>query len=62
MSSVGPADPDTEKVLEIMRGASRSPRDPDIELATIISELADTTEADPYETVLARLVRDAHSD
>lgn len=55
-------DPDTRKVLEIMQGASRGQHDPDVELATIVSELIDVEDDAPYKTVLAKLIRNADSD
>jgi hypothetical protein len=62
MSSLASPDPDTNKVLEVMRGASRTPRDPDVELATIISGLADIEEDAPFQSILAKLIRDANTD
>jgi hypothetical protein len=62
MTSVDSADLDTAKLLEIMKGASREPGDPDIELAIIISRLVDAEEAAPYQAVLQQLIRDAHPD
>ena len=52
-------DPDTARVLDVLRGVSRAPRDPDAELLAIVAELDRSANhlLDPY---LQRLIRDAH--
>ena len=55
-------DPDTAKVLEILRAATRGPHDPDVDLAEMLSELARSgSQLDAHE-ILKRLASDAGSD
>jgi hypothetical protein len=55
-------DPDTGRVLAILRGAQRQPNDPDLDLAIMIAELPDTNDSQAYDTALERLIRDANPD
>lgn len=55
-------DPDTTELLDVLRGAARGPRDPDVELATILAELEITGDAEHLLLALTRLVRDEDTD
>ena len=56
-------DPDTSQLLEVLRGASRAVKDPDIELVELLSELSGKENLDDAkDAVLERLARDANSD
>lgn len=54
-------DSDTARTLDVLRGVSREPGDPDIGLLTIVAELESSTSQvlDPF---LQRLIHDAHID
>ena len=56
------ADPDLRKVSEVLRAARRGPRDPDDELATMLSELAAPDRPLDAQEVLRELASDARSD
>jgi hypothetical protein len=56
------ADPDTTRVLEILQGAHVAPRDPDLQLATLLAELKDVDDVTATLKALERLVHDAHPD
>ena len=55
-------DPDVEKVLEVLRAATRGPRDPDIGLARMLSELVSPGNDLDAQALLKRLVGDVGSD
>lgn len=56
-----PGDVDDERVIEMLRGAQRGPRDPDVSLSTLIANLRVADEK-AILLALAGLVRDANSD
>ena len=58
----GALDADTAAVRQILLAANRAPRDPDVDLATILFELAERENADDLEEALKRLASNAHSD
>ena len=55
-------DPDIRKVSEVLRAAKRGPRDPDDELAQMLSELAAPDSSLDAQEVLRELASDACSD
>ena len=55
-------DPDKEKVLEILRAAKRGPKDPDVDLAKMLSEFERSQGAIDAQDILKRLVRDVGRD
>ena len=55
-------DPDTPKVLEVLRAARRSARDPDYGLAEMLSELARPSSQLDAQEVLSRLASDVGTD
>lgn len=55
------SDPDTARVIEILHGAYRGPRDPDIDLAMIIADLRGVSD-DAIRSALAALVKNANQD
>ena len=56
------SDADTARVAEILRGASRGPLDPDLELLAMLAELRGSDDDSALDTSLERLARDARSD
>lgn len=48
-------------VMDDLKGASRSAKDPDLELARLLEQLLGAREEELFE-IAERLVRDAHSD
>ncbi len=54
-------DPDTPLLIEALRGASRGARDPDFELAEMLSELDGTADRAALTRALERLVLDANT-
>jgi hypothetical protein len=54
-------EPESALVLELLRGAARGDRDPDIELAIILARLDGATD-DEIRSALASLVVDADLD
>lgn len=57
-----PPNADMEAVQEVLRAATRGPRDPDLELAITLSELSDSEEPTAVEAALVRLARRARSN
>lgn len=57
----GSVDADTTYVEEILRGASRGPMDPDIELAEILIQIDRARGRDVVRKSLEQLARDARS-
>ena len=55
-------DPDTTKVLETLRAAKRAPRDPDDELAEMLSELEGSANELDAQDILLRLADDVGSN
>ena len=53
----GALDADTAAVRQILLAANRAPRDPDVELATILFELAGRESTEDLEEALRRLAR-----
>lgn len=56
------ADPDSAVVFDYLRGAMQSPRDPDLELATLLPGLEEKEGHEAVITVLRRLVSDENPD
>jgi hypothetical protein len=59
VSHVDAIDSDTARALEVLRGVSRGPRDPDFELLAIVAEI-DREPTRLLDRYLQQLVRDAH--
>ena len=57
---VSPVDADSTRVAEILRGASRGPLDPDIDLCMALAEIYGTDGQEILATTLEWLARDAH--
>lgn len=55
-------DADAGRIEEILRGARRGPRDPDLALSLMLSELKEPEDQAAIESVLERLARDARPD
>lgn len=55
-------DPDTARVIDILKGAQRAPTDPDIDIALAIAKLAEDEDLAAYDTILEQLTSDARSD
>jgi len=55
-------DPDTARVVEILRGAQRGPNDPDLDVTIAIARLAEANDESAYSIVLEQLTRDASSN
>ena len=55
-------DAETARVVELLRGASRGPRDPDVELAELLPGIEEATDETAVTLLLERLVRDANQD
>ena len=55
-------DTDLAAVQRILGAAARGPQDPDVELAVVLSELAQNEEKTAVDQALVRLARSAHSD
>ena len=53
-----PSDTDSAQAIEILRGASRSPADPDVELSRILTESIESDEQQ-LRSALAKLAADA---
>lgn len=58
----GSSDPDTDRILEVLRAARRGLHDPDVELAEMLSELATPGSQLDTDEILKRLASDASSD
>jgi hypothetical protein len=58
MSEADSHDADSATAVEILRGAARGPRDPDVSLFVMLTEL-DRRDNDELTSYLQRLVRDA---
>jgi hypothetical protein len=56
------ANADSVRIEEILRGASRGPMDPDLELTELLAELCGSEDEISLVTALERLARNAHSD
>ena len=54
-----PLDQETGKILRILEAAERKPRDPDIELATMLAELSSPSSGLDDREVLRRLAENA---
>ena len=63
MSSLpGPPVAENDRVVEILRGAERGPRDPDIELAKLLITLGADDDRVAVMDVLQQLASDARPD
>jgi hypothetical protein len=62
MSQEISTDSDTLRVIDLLRGASRGPQDPDVELAEMLPKLGATSDESAVILALERLVRDANPD
>jgi hypothetical protein len=62
MSNDASHDPDTARVIELLRGAECGPRDPDVELAEMLLEMETTDTSSAVTRVLERLANDANSN
>jgi hypothetical protein len=61
-STTRPADTDTTRLNEILRGASRGHRDPDLELFSMLVDLGESEYEAALDASLERLARDADPD
>ena len=57
-----PPDPDVEKVLEILSAAICGPKDPDVDLAEMLSEFERSDGSIDAQEILKRLIRDVGTD
>lgn len=61
-SGSGASDPDTKTVLDVCVGATRSPQDPDTQLAALLPQIAETKDPQELLRILRGLILNAHSD
>lgn len=53
----GSKDPNFKRLRQILEGATRSPRDPDTQLAILVADLRDADE-EQYQVAIAELLAD----
>jgi len=62
MNHIGEQKITGDRVAEILRGANRGARDPDIDLLELLTELGVVADSQEVGEILKRLVHDARQD